>query len=152
VEYLPELMDLSRRLKLLKCLAVAHRLPKILQDDISHIVKSAGGLLEYRNDVAHGMSGLFGDFLTNPNAELTPAVQRRRSQRNPPINPPTTPEEIGSLNREWRHEISDILSWSETAQQLQRSTHQLGHRLDAHKRGESWEHLAVTRVVKPSGR
>jgi hypothetical protein len=63
VKHLPELMDLSKRLKLLKLLGVAHQLPQELQDDITHVRGIANDLLECRNDIAHGISALFGSFL-----------------------------------------------------------------------------------------
>src|ERR1700756_2214977 len=50
VEYLPELMDLRNRLKLLKYLTDAQGLPKPLTDDVTEFRKSADDLREWRNE------------------------------------------------------------------------------------------------------
>jgi hypothetical protein len=60
VEHLPELMDLYQRLKLMKQLGVARRLPAPLKEDIGHVRKMAHALLECRNDIAHGHATLSG--------------------------------------------------------------------------------------------
>jgi hypothetical protein len=87
VEHLPEHTDLYPRLKLMKQLGVARRLPAPLQEDIGHLRKVANELRDCRNDIAHGyavLSGVANTAAIEQGAPLKPVVARRRSERNMP--------------------------------------------------------------------
>jgi len=150
VGYLPELMDLSKRLKLLRLLGRDRQLPQELQGDIKHVCGVATALLECRNEIAHGMAILTGPFLTEPDAELTPGVVRPRSQIVASLGTTAlTVEQLRELEQQWVHSRPTILKWSEIAVRLQRSTQQLAEKLGRHQRAEAWQGVVVTRVEKP---
>ena len=157
VEHLPELMDVSQRLKLLRYLGEARRLPKVLKDDIRKVAIVGDKLRECRNDVAHGV--LIGPTLRfNPNepgkAELVPAsyagVQRPRSRRKLPDTDSITATQLLELYREWVHEVPTIRKWSEIARALQQATLALADKLRRYSRKEQWETVTIPDVEAPT--
>ena len=149
IEFLPELMDLSNRLKLLKYVAIAKKLPEALQEDIAAVRSVANALRDCRNDIAHGTALLYGTFLTNPTSgDFVAGVQRPRSKRVIPREP-LSPEGALDLHRQWVHHVPTILKWAEIAGQLQRATLQLAIKLQHHQLGQRWEHIRLPAVEMP---
>jgi hypothetical protein len=148
VEHLPELMELSRRLKLMKYLGAAQNLPQTLRDDISHVCNVARKISEIRNEIAHGPAALTGVFLMDPEAQLTPGVQRPRSKRAI-SRESLTPEQLKAMNLEWIHDLPSIREWTGVTVELQAATRHLASKLDRYRRGEPWEGVTVRRLTLP---
>ncbi len=156
VEHLPELMDLYQRLKLMKQLGVARRLPAPLKEDIGHVRKVAHALLECRNDIAHGratLSGVGTPEAIERGAPLTPVVMRRRSERRLPKFSDADLQSMervrAKIQREWFHDLPTIREWTETATRLQVAASQLARKLERQRSAEDWESVVVARVEIP---
>jgi hypothetical protein len=68
-DYLQDLMDLEKRLRLLKCLAEAQRLPAELMKGVIAVRNKAEKLLKHRNAVAHGAAtAISGYGVRNPDS------------------------------------------------------------------------------------
>jgi hypothetical protein len=149
IDHLPELMDISNRLKLLTYLGRAHRLPEQLKRDIRAVVKVADVLRQCRNDIAHGAATLIAPFFTDPNTDdITAGVQRPRSRRVAP-EAPLTASELAALYREWTHDVPTIRKWTDIAVQLQQATHQLADKLGRHQHAEPWQQVIIRTIEMP---
>jgi hypothetical protein len=149
IEYLSELMDVHYRLKLLKYLGTARKLPKPLMDDVKAVCNAANYLRDHRNDIAHGAAVLSFPFLTNPEStDVVAGVQKRRSKWTLPEGQ-LTADEVMALHRQSMITVPKIRECTAAAVHLQHATNQLANKLECYKRGGHWEHLVVARVSVP---
>jgi hypothetical protein len=149
IDYLPELMDLHYRLKLLKYLGAARKLPKPLMDDVRAVCKAADELRDHRNDIAHGAAVLSFPFLTNPeSSDMVAGVQKRRSKWHLPEGH-VTADEVAALHRTWLVTVPKIRECTAAAMHLQHATQQLANKLACYQRGEPWEQIVVGKVSVP---
>lgn len=144
VDFLPETMDLSGRLKLLKYVAEARDVPDELLKDIATVCNRVGKLSERRNDIAHGTATISGPFLKGVSiGDWVAGVRRPRSKWTWPTTRVTEAEKLTELTRSWLHKVPEINQWARETILLQVATNQLAEKLNCHRRNEPWEHLKI---------
>lgn len=149
IDHLTELMDLYSRLKLLKYLGVAQKLPRPLMDDIKAVSNAANDLRDWRNEIAHGAVVISVPSLDDLTSDAVAIVRRPRSKIGDAAGT-TDPKELLALQREqWGHSAETIRGLIPSAVDLQYAGMQLAEKLTRYKRGEDWEKVSVKKLTVP---
>ena len=141
VEYLDDLMDLDKRLVLLKRLAEARGVPPELMAEVQGVRRVAKKLRERRNEVAHGAASIAGASIAGVGhaKDLVAGVRLPRAQRKIPTKPVTDPEELAQVVKSWMRTVPEINGYTEETVTLQRASMRLTEKLGRFMRGEPWQ-------------
>jgi hypothetical protein len=132
VDCLEELMDLEKRLRLLKHLAEARRLPPKLMTEVNDARKAAIKLLERRNEVAHGAAVIAGASYQGLHSEgIEAGVRLAKSKRKG--RPVENLDELIALSKSWHRSTADIRGYIAETFKLQEMMKQLAVRLGTHR-------------------
>jgi hypothetical protein len=132
VEYLAELMDLKKRLDLLKHLGIARHLPADLMSEAKSVRRGAMDLLEIRNQVAHNSIVVAGASIAAVDPEVADVVigvRLPKSKRSAPTaNLNTVPKMMAAIEK-WHITAPQIRQHTQEVRELQRITNALGDKL-----------------------
>jgi hypothetical protein len=137
VDFLEDLMDLEKRLRLLKRLAEAQRLPAELMSEVKAVRTAAIKLLENRNEVAHGAAANIGGYEVKNTDSFVLAVQLPMSKQKMPPGPITDVEEWHALAKSWHRTVPEIRVYIDRTKKLQSLMMNLTERLARHMRAEA---------------
>lgn len=136
VNFLEDLMDLEKRLRLLKRLAEAQRLPAKLMSEVNAVRNAAKNLLEHRNEVAHGAAGaLSGYGVRNPDL-IGLGVGLPQGKLKRPPEPITDLKEWNAFLRSQHRTVSEIRRYTDKTKALQSMMRELTDKLSKHMRAE----------------
>ncbi|MGA7823269.1 MAG: hypothetical protein WCA14_03695 [Steroidobacteraceae bacterium] len=147
LDFLPETMDLSKRLKLLRYLAKERDVPAALMKEVETVCNRIDKLSERRNEIAHNPAVMAGGFQRGKGFEgdWTPGVQMAKSKRPKPLMPPKTDSAaFVAWMKSWVYECSEIEQWTRETRLMQNATNRLGAKLNAFKRNDPWEAVKIT--------
>jgi hypothetical protein len=154
LDFLPETMELSKRLKFLRYLAQERDAPQALMNEVETICNRIGKLSERRNEIAHNPALMVGGFPRGMGLEgdWTPGVQMARSKR--PMPPVQTTDSAALIA--WRksqvYKCSEIEQWTRETVLMQNATNRLGAKLNAFKRNDPWEAVKIAIPESVGGR
>ena len=152
VEFLPELMDLSRRLKLLRYLGDARKIPPPLKDDLRAVCNAAEKLSEHRNDIAHGYVHIsqppIGGGGPDYTSDTVAGVRKPRSKWKMPDDARSlTDEQLSVYHRDSLITVPMVQECGAAAALLARATQDLAEKIMCYRRGEDWQSRVVTKVT-----
>jgi hypothetical protein len=137
VEYLEDLMDLEKRLRLLQRLAEFRQLPLPLIAEVKSVRNAALKLLERRNEVAHGAAVVVGATYAGMDAKQFAAGVRLPKGKRKSLNLPITDvNELYAVAKTWHRTTPEIQGYVSQTYELQNATRLLTERLGKHARGE----------------
>lgn len=150
VDYLPELMDLHYRLKLLRYLGADCGLPAALFTELKRTCDAADELRKYRDWFAHGLTGLSSPFLTGPEARnVVGGAHKPRSKWKLSGEHGCARDALSALHREAFVTVPKIRECTEASDRLALAMQQLANKLGCFMRGEDWERIEVFKVAVP---
>ena len=154
LDFLPETMDLSKRLKLLRYLAKEREVPPALMKEVENVCNRIDKLSERRNEIAHNPALMVGGF---PNGkglvgDWTPGVQMARSKRPKKPMPKTDSAAFVAWTRSQVYKCSEIEQWTRETRLMQNATNRLGAKLNAFKRNDPWEAVKIAIPESVGGR
>lgn len=142
VDCIEELMDLEKRLKLLKRLAEARKLPSKLITEVNDARKAAIKLLERRNEVAHGAAVIAGaSYQGLHSEELEAGVRLAKSKRKG--RPVENLNELIALSKSWHRSTADIRGYTTQTFELQEMMKQLAISLGRYRLKDVYPERAV---------
>ena len=131
-DHVEELMDLEKRLRLLKRLAESRNLPAKLIAEVDAARKAAINLLERRNEVAHGAAVIAGASLLGQES-YTPIAGVRLAKSKRKGRAIESLEELQALHNSWHRSAAEIRGYTEDTFKLQEMMQKLAVSLGRHR-------------------